>query len=74
MKEFRYILKAIENNLAKKSEKLKELFYENDSLIKEIKRLEKENQALRDDLFELSQYYQKLKMENHGKEKTKKKN
>jgi predicted RNase H-like nuclease (RuvC/YqgF family) len=59
MTEYKEILRAIENLLIERKDKLTHLWELNNSYFREIEELKKENKQLRDDLCELSREYTK---------------
>jgi regulator of replication initiation timing len=59
MKEYKEILKAIEQRLTKQKEQLEDFYRLNEMLTAENRKLQKENKQLRDDLCELSREYTK---------------
>jgi predicted RNase H-like nuclease (RuvC/YqgF family) len=59
MTEYKEILRAIENLLIERKDKLTHLWELNNSYFREIEELKKENKQLRDDLCELSREFTK---------------
>ena len=64
-----FLIEFLAKKIKKQSEMNKKLWNENDDLHVKLKLKMDEVQHLKNELFELSKYYQELKFKNNGKEK-----